>query len=69
MIDALLALTAAIAAMVYLGFWAAGDAPGDLTLAIWSSAFSVYAYRVHRMKRRLSDHNIGELLKSLRETA
>jgi hypothetical protein len=69
MIDALLSISAAFAAAVYLGYWAAGDAPGSLALSIWSAVLAVYAYRVHRMKRRLSAQHIGELIKTLRETA
>lgn len=69
MVDILLSLSAALATVVYIGGWAAADSSGNLALATWSAAFALYAYRVHRMKRRLSDRHIGELLKTLRETA
>jgi hypothetical protein len=67
MFDAFLAISTAVAATVYLSDWFAGEAPNNLVLAAWNIAFSLYAFRVHRLKRRLSERHVGELLKTLRE--
>jgi len=70
MVDILLAVCAGVAAVVYLGDWiTGGDKPGSLTLVMWCAFFSVYAYRVHKMKRRLAEQHVGQLLDALRETA
>jgi ABC-type enterobactin transport system permease subunit len=67
MIDALLSTSAALTAAIYFGNWFAGDSASNPWLAVWSALFSIYAYRVHRMKRRLSQQHMGELLQALRE--
>ena len=67
MIDALLSTSAALAAAIYLSNWLAGDSVSNPWLAVWSALFSIYAYRVHRMKRRLSQQHMGEFLQVLRE--
>jgi hypothetical protein len=67
MFDAFLAIGNALAATLYLGYWFTADTPHNLAPAAWSMAFSLYAYRVHRLKRRLSEDHVGRLLKALRE--
>jgi hypothetical protein len=68
MIDLMLSIVAALAAFFYFGDWLQGESHQSFTLLVWSLAFAVYACRVHRMKRRWSQRNVGELLKTLRET-
>lgn len=67
MIDAFLSLAAALAASIYLTEWAAGDTPDALGTAAWSLALAIYAYTVHRTKRRISQQHFRDLLKTLRE--
>jgi O-antigen/teichoic acid export membrane protein len=69
MIDRLLAVSVALTAAVFLADWIAGAASSSLFLAIGSAFFAGYAYRVHRLKRRLSRQHVKELLRTLRETA
>ena len=69
MTDAVLSAGATLAAAIHLGYWISGDAAASLLPVLWEVAFAAYAYRVHRVKQRLSRQHVGNLLQALREPA
>lgn len=68
MFDALLSVGAAVMAVLCLGDWISSATPEYLLLALACGLFSLYAYRVYRLRRRLSRQRVGKLLEVLRES-
>jgi hypothetical protein len=69
MFDALLSVGAMVTAIIHLGDWIVSPTPENLFPVLASSFFSLYAYRVYWLRRRLSRQRVGKLLEALRQGA